>query len=76
MTPATPPAREPESPALPPFPSRDNPAAWAAWWHRWAYLGRLAARLEPAGALYEPVYHGDHTLPGCPESPSERRDAP
>jgi hypothetical protein len=68
--------QQPAAPLLPPYPARDDAAGWADWWHRWEYLGRLAARLDPAGALYEATYRGDHTLPDCPESPPERRDAP
>ena len=54
----------PPTPALlPDFPPRDDPTAWADWWHRWAEIGRRAASLDPNGALYEPVYGGDHLLP-------------
>jgi hypothetical protein len=77
MTPATPPARGPEALALlPPIPPSDDPTAWADWWHSWARLGRLAARLDPAGALYEPVYTGDQALPHYPVARPERGDAP
>jgi hypothetical protein len=59
----------------PPFPSRDDPAAWADWWHIWARLGRVAGRLDPAGPLYEVVYPGDHTRAGPGGSPPQGRNS-
>ena len=48
--------------ALGPFPGAHDAMGWAEWWHEWARLGRLGGRLDPAGALFEPLYPGDHLL--------------
>jgi hypothetical protein len=49
------------------FPRREDRAAWASWWHMWADVGRLAGRLDPEAALYEPTHVGDNSLPDVRE---------
>ena len=60
------------TPQLPPFPEGIDDAPRASWWHRWADLGRTAARLDPDGPLYTVEYGGDHLLPDVsPERPED-----
>jgi hypothetical protein len=59
------------TPELPPFPDGADDAARADWWHRWAEIGRGAARLDPEGALYTPAYRGDHVLHEAPPEGGE-----
>jgi hypothetical protein len=51
------------APDVGPYPAPDDRDGWAAWWHRWAEIGRTAASLDPHAPVYTPEYVGDHMLP-------------